>query len=428
MSSMSARDRPADDPSGGLSADVGPQPWSGRLLILLGVALLGLSLRHAVTVVSPLLSTIRSDIGMGSVGSTIQGMLPTLCFGAAGFLAPALIWRVGLVRMAVAALIVGGSATAIRAFADDQTVFLVCGAVALLGMGVGNVVGPPLVKRYFPDRQGVAMSLLVITTQAGATIPAMLAIPLADQGDWRLSVGVWAVLMILAALPWIAVIVADRKAVGERSSGSETSAASAPASYGLKVLLSSPISVGAAIFYGMAALNIYAMLAWMPTIFISFGHTQAQAAGMYSIYTFVTLPMALITPAITTRLKNPLPFGLALSVVSAIGYVGIAFAPFDSAAFWAFVAGLGGGAFPFAMTMFNLRARSAAGSAAVTGFALGCGYALGTLGPLIGGLLSNLTGGWTLPLMVFASTALPMMLGAVLLTRDVKMEDAAAQA
>lgn len=41
-----------------------PQPWSGRLFLLAGVVLLGLSLRHAVTVVWPLLSTIQRDIGL----------------------------------------------------------------------------------------------------------------------------------------------------------------------------------------------------------------------------------------------------------------------------------------------------------------------------------------------------------------------------
>lgn len=175
----------------------------------------------------------------------------------------------------------------------------------------------------------------------------------------------------------------------------------------------------------MAALNTYALLAWLPTIFADQGQTQAQAAIMYSIYTFMTLPMAAVTPAITSKLKNPLPFGLLLSCVAAIGYFGILFAPPSTAMVWAFVAGVGGGAFPFAMTMFNLRTRSALGSAAVTGFALGCGYAVGTVGPFLGGLLSTVTGNWVLPLLVFAATTIPMAFGAYLLTHSGKFEDRA---
>ena len=110
----------------------------------------------------------------------------------------------------------------------------------------------------------------------------------------------------------------------------------------------------------------------------------------------MTLPMAAVTPAITSKLKNPLPFGVLLSCVAAIGYFGILFAPPSTAMVWAFVAGVGGGAFPFAMTMFNLRTRSAIGSASITGFALRCGYAAGTVGPFLGGLLSTATGSWVL--------------------------------
>lgn len=57
-------------------------------LLLVGIVLLGLLLRHAVTGVAPLLSKISADIGMGAVGATILGMLPTLAFGLAGFLTP----------------------------------------------------------------------------------------------------------------------------------------------------------------------------------------------------------------------------------------------------------------------------------------------------------------------------------------------------
>ena len=40
------------------------------------------------------------------------------------------------------------------------------------------------------------------------------------------------------------------------------------------------------------------------------------------------------------------------------------------------------------------------------------------------GVLSNMSGSWKLPLLVFALTAIPMALGAVMLTRNAKFEDA----
>ncbi|MGM0930477.1 MAG: hypothetical protein ACQEXN_12320 [Actinomycetota bacterium] len=48
---------------------------------------------------------------------------------------------------------------------------------------------------------------------------------------------------------------------------------------------------------------------------------------------------------------------------------------------WAFIMGVGGGAFPLVITMFNRRTRTAAGPASLAGFAMGVGYLFGTLGP-----------------------------------------------
>lgn len=394
-------------------------PWTGRIFLFIGVVLFGLSLRHAVTGISPLLSTIETDIGLGTLGATLLGMLPTIAFGIAGFTTPMIIRRVGLPLVAVIAMGLGAFGTIVRVLAGGPFVFLAFGAIALFGMGMGNVVGPPLVKKYFPDRQGTAMSVLVLMMQAGATIPAMVAVPLANAAGWRITVGSWALLMILAALPWLSALAKDRS---DDSAKTATPDAAGHA-FGLRTLVRNPVSAGAALFYGMAALNTYAMLAWMPTIFASLGMTQGEAGSMYAIYTFLTLPMAFISPILATKLKNPLPFGVLLSVVAAVGYLGMIAAPLSTAPVWAFVAGIGGGAFPFAMTMFNLRTRTTPGSAAVTGFGMGCGYAFGTVGPFLGGLLSSLNGGWTVPLIVFALTAIPMIAGAVMLTRDWKFED-----
>src|SRR5690606_27622167 len=135
-----------------------------------------------------------------------------------------------------------------------------------------------------------------------------------------------------------------------------------------------------------AALNTYAMLAWMPTIFQSQGLSETEAAATYSIFTFLTLPMAAITPILASRMKKPFWLGLLFPAALLVGYLGIVSVP-SAALVWAFVAGISGGAFPFAMVMFNRRTRTPSGSAAVTGFSLGIGYAFGTVGPFLGGLL-----------------------------------------
>jgi MFS transporter, CP family, cyanate transporter len=399
-----------------------PSRSDGALVLYFaGLILMAMTLRHAVTGVSPLLGRIGQDVALGATATTLLGMLPTLAFGLAGFVAPAFVRRYGPAPVAVAAMVLGALGTIVRVLGDSTGLFLVFGALALFGMGIGNVVGPPLVKKYFGDRQAAGMTVLTIMTQAGATLPAMLALPVADAAGWRVAVGWYAVVMLVAALPWVLA------AVRTRQDAAAATTAPAPAqSFGLRMLVTNPVSVGGAIFYGMAALNTYAMLAWMPTIFRSVGFSETEAAVPYSIYTFMTLPLALLTPIIASRMKRPFWLGIVFPLASAIGYLGIIVAP-GAGVLWAVIAGISGGAFPFAMVMFNRRTRTPAGSAAVTGFSLGIGYALGTVGPLLGGLLSSASGSWTLPLLVFIASAAVMVLGARMLSADRIFEDSGAR-
>lgn len=403
--------------------------WRGRIMLIAGIVLLGVSLRYAVTGMSPFLPQIQADLGMGNAGATLLGMLPTLFFGAAGFAAPVLIRRTNLETTAVAAMLLAAAGTALRPVLDSVPVFLVLSAVALFGMGMGNVVGAPLVKKYFPDRPAPMLTAFALLMQAGATIPAMLALPLAEVGGgWRFSIGSWALLSVFAAIPWIIQLVkVTREDNAAGTTSEETASAGGGSSFGLASLATNPIAVGTALFYAMASLNTYAMLAWMPTIFQSFGLDEGTAAAAFSVFTFLTLPLAAISPIIGSKMRNPFPYAAALTVLPAIGFLGMILVP-GLPWVWAVLVGLIGGAFPLAIAMFNKRTRTQQGAGALSGFAMGVGYLAGTLGPLLGGGLSSASGSWTLPLVIYALTAIPMLAGAWMMSKPGRfLEDRAGE-
>lgn len=410
----------------GQAASPAPRPgslWRGRILLIVGIILLGITLRHAVTGLSPLLPLLRQEMGLDLAGASLLGMLPTLSFGVAGFLAPVLIRKRGPELTAAAAMVLAAAGTFGRAFTDNIPLFFVLSVVALFGMGFGNVVGAPLVKKYFPDRQAPMLTVFALLMQAGATLPAMTAVPLTNAAGWRASIAAWSLLSLAAALPWIIQLVSLRRNRTTAAAGTPAPASATGPKLGLARLVTSPIAVGTALFYAMASLNTYGMLAWLPTILKDSGMDLASAAGAFSVFTFMTLPMAFIVPILASKLKNVFPLAAALSLVAPIGYIGLALSP-GTPLLWVFIMGLGGGAFPLAITMFNKRTRTAAGSAALAGFAMGVGYLFGTLGPLLGGTIFSLTGGWTAALFVFASTGAVMVTGAWLMTpRNRYLED-----
>jgi CP family cyanate transporter-like MFS transporter len=401
-----------------VSESSAPRPaslWRGRAVLIVGIVLLAITLRHAVTGLSPLLPVVREQMGLNIAAASLLGMLPTLSFGVAGFLAPVLIRKRGAELTAALAMVLAAVGTFSRAFTDSVPLFFVLSIVALFGMGFGNVVGAPLVKKYFPDRQAPMLTVFALLMQAGATLPAMTAVPLANAGGWQLSLASWSVLSLAAALPWVIQLVRMRRAAVAASSSTAAAVATPAKKIGIAQLITSRIAVGTALFYAIASFNTYGMLAWLPTILKDSGLALGDAALAFSAFTFMTLPMAFITPILATRLKRVLPLAVVLSLVAPVGYLGLIFAP-GNALVWAIIMGLGGGAFPLAITMFNKRTRTAAGSAAIAGFAMGLGYLVGTLGPLTGGALFSATGSWIPALVVFALTSILMLLGGWMMT------------
>lgn len=387
--------------------------WEGRAAVLVGLVLLGIGLRHAVTLLSPLLGDIREALGLGTAGATFLGMLPTLSFfGTAGLLAPVLARKVGAEAIALLAAALAAAGTLLRPFTDSAALFMVLTTVALVGMGFGNVVGAPLVKKYFPDRQAAMVTVFALLMQAGATLPAMTSIPVANALGWQASLASWGLLSLVTVVPWVIHLL--KSGCIAQASGE---AAPVAAKLGLAQLVTRPVAAGTALFYAMASLNIYAMLAWLPTIMQQHLGLDRDAAGAaFSVYTFMTLPMAFVTPLIANKMKNPMPLAALLVAAGPAGYVGMILG-IGPPWLLALVAGLAGGAFPLAIAMFNLRTRTPIGSATLAGFAMGIGYLAGTLGPLLGGWLYAATGGWTTPLWVYVATLAPMTIGGLMMAR-----------
>lgn len=115
---------------------------------------------------------------------------------------------------------------------------------------------------------------------------------------------------------------------------------------------------------------------------------------MLALYSIIGLPTGLSVPLIVVRMQRPLPLAVLFAALFAAGYGGIMFAPPAWAAVWVIIAGLGQGAYSFAFTMINKRARTPGGSGSLSGFAQGVGYTLACLGPVLFGLLHHPGDNW----------------------------------
>ena len=364
-------------------------PRPRHLLVLVAVVLLAVNLRPGLVIISPLLPQLQRDLEMSSATAGLLGAAPPLAFAVSGALTPRAVKAVGLERLSWLALVLIAVCGAARVVSPGAFVFVALSALAYAAMGVGNVVLPALVKRYYPRRIGVVSSTYILMISVGTAVPALSAVPLADLAGWEMSLVAWAGTALLAVWPWIIV---DRR-TGDRG----VPAAPLVAGSGyvpVVALVRSRLAWGLVGVFGINSLNAYAMFTWLPTILTDAG-LPAVAAGAYlALFAFIAIPIALVVPWLTIRLRNPLPLVVVFAAGYAIGYAGLLLAPTTATAVWVSAAGLGPGAFPLILTLVNLRSATVGGAAALAGFTQGLGYGIAGLGPFVVGVLRDLQGGW----------------------------------
>lgn len=394
--------------------------WAGRTAALLGILLIALNLRTAVAAISPIVALVSDDIPLGSVGLGLLGALPPIAFALSGLVAPLVARRFGLegtLVLACAAMVLG---PVVRAIAPNYPVLVVGTVLALAGMGFGNILLPPAVKKYFPDRIGQLTTAYATLLALSTAVPAVLAAPMASVAGWRWSVAIWALFAFTALVPWLMVGARARRGAVEDAALIDIE----PEPHELGRMWHAPTAWALAVVLAVSAFEIYAFFAWLPQLLIDrIGSTPAQAGALLALYGLAGLPAALIVPAVVTRVRNAATLVVIGVVLFVLGYLGLLLFGGTATWLWVLLAGTGPLLFPLALTLINLRTRSHAHSAALSGFVQAVGYGAGALGPLTVGLVHDLSGGWDAPLIFVAAISLAALPAAVVLSRGRFVED-----
>ena len=392
--------------------------WAGRTLALLGIVLVAANLRTAVAALSPIVSQISTDVPLSPTAIGVLGMLPPVCFAFFGIFTPVYTRRLGLENVLVLALTAMLLGHLTRGLAGSLPVLVIGSVVTFAGLGVGNVLLPPLVKKYFPDRIGLVTSLYVTMLSLSTLFPPLIAVPVADAAGWRVSLGLWVLPVLVALVPWVTMFVRHRVQVTPGTVVEEAE----PALVGR--IWRSSIAWALAVVFAASSLNAYAMFAWLPQLLIdTAGVTPAQAGTLLSVYAAMGIPCALLIPWLTARMKNVAGLVYLGVAVFLLGDLGLLLAPGTLTWLWVVLAGLGPLLFPLVLVLINLRTRTHAGSVALSGFVQSVGYTLGALGPLSVALLHEITGGWTAPLLFLIGTALAITVAGAVIARPHLLED-----
>ncbi|WAP51617.1 hypothetical protein OL239_17900 [Arthrobacter sp. ATA002] len=178
------------------------------------VVLVAVNLRPGATSVGPVLAELQAGLGMDPTLAGVLTALPGLTFAAVGALAVALSRRAGINGTIAAGLAAVAAGLLLRSVVESPVAFLLLSMLAFGGMAVGNILVPAFIKRHGGARTALLNSVYGTTLAVGATLPLLIAAPLAARGTdgWQVSLRVWGAAALLAVVPWAAIAFRSRRA------------------------------------------------------------------------------------------------------------------------------------------------------------------------------------------------------------------------
>jgi len=406
-----------------------PRPlWQGRTLAVVGIVLFAFSLRSAVASLSPLFDHISAEFDLPAAVIGLIGTAPPVCYAVFGLLTPALERRFGLERLAVAAMVVVALGLVARSLAPNAGLLLAGTALVFAAVGTGNILLPPLVKRYFPDRIGLMTTVYSTTMAVSTALPALIAVPVADASDWHFSLGLWSVFALVGTIPWIGLAVRHHRETVAAGTADADAAdeddieGPSPRAFGRMWRV--PLSWALLVTFAASATMAYTSFAWLPKMLVDVaGVTPAAAGGLLSLFGFMGLPASLAVPLLVTRFNaTRLLIGIAIAC-GFVGLGGLLFLPTVAPWLWVALFGLAPLLFPLVLVLLGLRTRTHEGAVALSGFVQSIGYGIAALFPLGIGLLHDATDSWTGPLIVLAIVVAAVIPAGTVVARPHTVED-----
>ncbi len=386
----------------------------GRALLTVAVMLLAINLRPVVNALGAVVPELRDATGLPAGITGLLLSLPTIAFAVTGLAAPALAGRIGAHRTVVVALTALLIGQLIRAAVPGLPALFAGSLLALAGIAVANVLMPGLVRLHFPDRIPMVTAAYTTLLTIGGAAAAGLTLPVQRSlgGDWRLGIGLWAATAAIALIPWLLLVHDDGGSTGRVGTRLP-----------LRVLARTRVAWALALYFACQSMIAYVVFGWLAEILVDDGMTDTAAAAQVSIAITVGIPLAALVPPLLGRSRRPAILVITLAACYLLAFAGLIVSPTSPVVLWSVLIGVGTGAFPLALTLIALRARTGLATTSLSAFTQCVGYLIASVGPLGFGLLFDLSGTWDVPLLAVSAVVLIQMTAGLFAVRPRHVED-----
>lgn len=364
------------------------------IFFLVALLIVAANLRAAITGVGALLPAIQADLALTASAAGLLTSLPVLMFG---LFAPLARFgeRHGPDRLVMAGLVVLVLGIVLRSSGGSTALYA---GTVMLGAAIAtiNVLMPALVKEHYPTRIPAMTSAYATAMQVFASLASGIAVPLAVwlPGGWRMSLASWAVLGVLGILCWLPHMRGVPQAV-----------APAAADASRVPVWRRALAWQIAGFMGLQSTLFYTAISWYPTYLIDRGFTATSAGWLMFVYQVAALVAGMLVPRLIGRFADQRLLAAACPAIGLTATAGLLLAP-QWAMGWVVVLGLGAGpSLVLSLSFIGLRAGSARTAASLSLMVQGVGYFIAMFGPLVFGVLHDVSQGWVVPLLFIMAAA-----------------------
>jgi CP family cyanate transporter-like MFS transporter len=370
------------------------------------IFLAGFSLQSGMFLIGPLLSDISGDLGLSGIAAGALTGIPPLMMGLFAIPGGRLTGQLSAWRLVGVGLIAIGSTGALRGLVPSA--WLLFAATLAFGSAIGltQPAGPTYIRARFPDRIGSMTSVYTFGLVSGVIVASGLAGPVLAPiaRGWRGALICWGVLGILTGAVWLRAAFKPASVAAERAQASAAVDSWSPWR-SREVWLASALYAGQGIVF-------FLLGSWLPAIHSDAGFSR-QASGLRMlVLAAASLPAVIIFPRWADRAESlRLPFAGA-AAITLTGTLGYFFVPVSAPAdlLWALLTGFGVGGILALALAFAAETGPETQTSATAAMVLAVGYSVTALGPLVGGIVTDLAGDRRSALMLPPIVAAVMLL------------------
>ena len=373
---------------------------TNKVIILLGIILLGMILRTPITSVGAIIGPLKNLL---EINNTVAGLITTIPLIAFAIFSPFVAKisnKIGLEKTLYLAAIVTSIGLLLR-FYINTSVFFVTTFIIGVGLTVGNVLLPGLAKKYFPENLGVMTGFYAVVMNVSASVAAGISYPIlssnvgGEKFSTGLAVNIWLIVSILNIVIY-AIITKNSKSerIEDKKSGG-------------KGYLRNLKMWSVMLSMGLQSALFYCSVSWFAEIMISKGFTPSEAGLLLSISQFAQFPSTFLVPVLAEKIKNKLiiPIFIAMGyVASLIGMIYIQGNFVLMTIYIVLFALAGGGSFSYVMYLFSAKSKNEEEAADISGLAQAGGYWLAAIFPPLLGYIRDVLN-WDVAIYILIVTA-----------------------